>query len=467
MKEFSMTIDGKAVTTRNTFAVINPANEEVFAQSPDCASEQLDLAVDAANRAFTGWREDETLRRQALTECATIIRSYADELAVLFTREQGRTLQDTTEELLASAWWIDEVAEMEVPIDLLVDDETSRVEIGRKPLGVVGAITPWNFPIILAVSKWAPALLVGNTMVVKPSPYTPLTSLFIGELLRDILPPGVLNIVSGGDELGAWMTNHSGIRMITFTGSVATGKKVARAAAQSLKRVVLELGGNDAAIVLPDVDTKQVAGKLFGMAFRQCGQVCIAIKRLYIHADIFSEMVDALREIAEGLRLGDGMEPDTNMGPINNLPQLKRVIDLVEDARQQGAKIKTGGKRLDRPGYFFPPTIVTNVSEGMRLVDEEQFGPVLPVMSFSDIDDVVERANGTVYGLGGSIWTNDLEKGRELAARLDCGTAWINQHHGFRPNIPFGGAKLSGIGIQNGRLGLDELCQLQVIHLAK
>jgi acyl-CoA reductase-like NAD-dependent aldehyde dehydrogenase len=467
MKKFYLTIDGKLVTTKKTFGVINPATEEVFAQAPDCSTKQLNLTVDAASRAFRSWRIDETTRRQALKECATVIRSHSDELAEFFTREQGRTLQDTKAEVLGSAWWIDEVADMEIPNDLLVDDETSRVEMRRKPLGVIGAITPWNFPLILAVSKWAPALLVGNTVVLKPSPYTPLTTLYIGELLCDVLPPGVLNILSGGDELGAWMTNHPYIRMITFTGSVATGKEVAQAAAKSLKRVVLELGGNDAAIVLPDVDPKQVAEKLFPLAFRQCGQVCIAIKRLYIHENIFTEIVDELKKIAEGVKLGDGLEPDTEMGPINNLPQLERVIELTENARQHNAEIVTGGERLDRPGYFFPPTIVTNISEGIPLVDEEQFGPVLPVMSFTNVDDAIERANGTEYGLGGSVWTNDLDQGIELANRLECGTAWINQHLGYRPHIPFGGAKMSGTGLQNGQWGLDELSQLQVINLAK
>ncbi len=263
------------------------------------------------------------------------------------------------------------------------------------------------------------------------------------------------------------MTNHSGIRMITFTGSVETGIKVAQTTASSLRRVVLELGGNDAAIVLPDIDPKQVAGKLYSAAFGNCGQICIAIKRLYVHESIFTEMVDELKKIAESVKLGDGMEADTDMGPINNLPQLERVIELTQDARQHGAEIVTGGERIERSGYFFPPTIVTNISEGIRLVDEEQFGPVLPVMSFANVNEVIERANRTDYGLGGSVWTNDLEQGVELAARLECGTAWVNQHMSFLPNIPFGGAKMSGNGVQNGLSGLDEFCQLQVISIAK
>jgi acyl-CoA reductase-like NAD-dependent aldehyde dehydrogenase len=466
MEEFYLTIDGKAVTTNKTFGVINPATEEVFAQAPDCSRKQLDLAVDAANRAFRSWRKDETARRQSLKECAIAIRSHSEELAELFTREQGRTFQDTKGEVEGSAWWIDEVANMEIPCNLLEDNESNRVEIRRKPLGVIGAITPWNFPIVLAISKVAPALLVGNTMVLKPSPFTPLTILRIGELLWDVLPPGVLNIISGGDELGAWMTNHSGIRMITFTGSVETGIKVAQTTAPSLRRVVLELGGNDAAIVLPDIDPKQVADKLYNAAFGNCGQICIAIKRLYVHENIFTEMVDELKKIAESVKIGDGMEPDTDMGPINNLPQLERVIELTQDARQHGAEIVTGGERIERSGYFFPPTIVTNISEGIRLVDEEQFGPVLPVMSFANVNEVIERANRTDYGLGGSVWTNDLEQGVELAARLECGTAWVNQHISFLPNIPFGGAKMSGKGLQNGQWGLDEFSQLQVISTA-
>jgi acyl-CoA reductase-like NAD-dependent aldehyde dehydrogenase len=304
-------------------------------------------------------------------------------------------------------------------------------------------------------------------MVLKPSPYTPLTTLRMGELFSEVLPPGVLNIISGGDELGTWMTSHPGIDRLSFTGSVATGKKVAHSTASNLKRVTLELGGNDAAIVLPDIDPKQVASDIFNGAFNQNGQACIAIKRLYVHEDIYNEMVDELRKLAEKVVLGDGLDPGVEIGPINNLMQLERVIELTEDAKKHGAEIVTGGKRLDRPGYFFPPTIVTNISDGVRLVDEEQFGPVLPVFPFTNVNEVIERANATDFGLGGSIWTKDLERGIELAAHLECGSAGVNLHTGFHPKIPFGGAKQSGQGIQNGILGLDELCQLQVISISK
>jgi acyl-CoA reductase-like NAD-dependent aldehyde dehydrogenase len=356
---------------------------------------------------------------------------------------------------------------MEIPCDLLVDDETERIEVRRRPHGVIGVISPWNFPVVLATARFAPALLLGNTVVLKPSPHTPLTTLRLGELLRDVFPPGVLNVISGSDELGAWMTRHPGISMIAFTGSVATGKKVAESTASDLKRTVLQLGGNDAAIVLPDVNPSVVAKAIYEGAFGACGQVCMSIKRLYVHELIFDDMVAELRKLAVAARLGNGLEVDTEMGPLNNLAQLERVIELTEDARNHGAEIVAGGKRLDRPGYFFPPTIVTNITDGTRLVDEEQFGPVLPVMSFTNIDEAIARANGTHFGLDGSIWTSNVDRGIELAARLECGTAWVNRHGNFSPHVPFGGAKMSGNSVQNGQLGLDELSQLQVIHLAK
>jgi acyl-CoA reductase-like NAD-dependent aldehyde dehydrogenase len=467
MKKFYLIVDGEKVTTEKTFDVINPATGAVFSQAPDCSLTQLDLAVEAANRAFQSWKFNEAARREALSACAGILRSSAEELGKILTEEQGKTFQQAKGEFEWAAWWIDEVLSMEIPIDVVADNEHQRIELHRKPLGVIGAIMPWNYPIILSISKIAPALLVGNTMVLKPSPYTPLSSLRMGELFSTALPPGVLNIVSGGDELGAWMTGHPGIQKVTFTGSVATGKKVAQSTASHLSRVTLELGGNDAAIVLPDVDRKQIAAEIFDSAFSQNGQACIAIKRLYVHESIYDEMVDELRELAEKVVLGDGLDPDVNMGPINNLAQLERVIELTEDAREHGGRIVTGGKRLNHPGYFFPPTIVTHVTDGVRLVDEEQFGPVLPVIPFADINEIIGRANASDFGLGGSVWTNDLDRGKELAARLECGSAAVNQHTDFHPKIPFGGAKQSGYGIQNGSWGLDELCQLQVISISK
>jgi len=289
----------------------------------------------------------------------------------------------------------------------------------------------------------------------------------MGELLRDVLPSGVLNIISGGNDLGEAMTVHPTVRKISFTGSVATGKKIAQAAASDLKHVTLELGGNDPAIVLPDVDPTEIAGKLFWGAFYNSGQVCIAIKRLYVHESIYPQMVEALAHQAHQAKMGDGLDPATQLGPMNNKMQFERVISLVEDAKRSGGCMVTGGNPRAGSGYFFEPTIVTDISDGVRLVDEEQFGPVLPIMPFSNIDDALERANATHYGLGGSIWTRDVDKGMDLASKLECGTGCVNQHVPLDWYVPLGGTKWSGIGYEHGQLGLEAYTQLQVVRAVK
>jgi acyl-CoA reductase-like NAD-dependent aldehyde dehydrogenase len=315
--------------------------------------------------------------------------------------------------------------------------------------------------------KIGPAFLVGNTVVAKPSPFTPLSSLAVGAALREIVPAGVLNVLGGSDEVGAWMTAHPAVRKISFTGSVPTGKKIMRAAADDLKRVTLELGGNDPAVVLPDVDPAAVAPKLFWGAFTNSGQVCVAIKRLYVHEDVYQPLLASLTALAQQVKVGDGLEPDTQLGPINNKPQFERVKDLVDDARRRGGRTVVGGEPLRRAGYFYPPTLVTDVGEGIRLVDEEQFGPALPVIPFRDLDDALAQANRTHYGLGGSVWTADTRRGEELAQRLECGTAWVNQHLNMSARVPFGGMKWSGVGRENGPWGLDEFCELQVVNVSR
>ena len=467
MNDFTMTIDGRSVPGEGRFGVVNPATGEIFAQAPACSRAQLDAAMDAATRAFADWRGDLERRRQGLAACAEAVKKHLAELGPILTREQGKPLAQASEELVAAAVWLQYTASLEIPVEVLQDDASGRIEIRRRPHGVVGAITPWNFPVLLAVWKLAPALLAGNTLVLKPSPYTPLSTLKLGEILRDALPPGVLNVVSGGDALGAWITEHPAVRKISFTGSGATGKKVAAAAAPDLKRMTLELGGNDAAIVLEDADPRGVAEKLFWGAFTNTGQVCSAIKRLYVHERIAQPLVEALAEVARSVRVGDGLEPGTQLGPLNNAPQFERVIELVEDARRRGGRIVTGGAPRQGGGYFYPPTLVTGITEGTRLVDEEQFGPALPILPFRDLDDAVERANRTTYGLSGSVWSAHPERAAEVAGRLECGTAWVNQHLAVLPNAPFGGAKWSGIGVENGPWGLLGFTEIQTVNIAK
>ena len=467
MSDFTMTIGGNSIAGELVFGVINPATGTVFAQAPECSRAQLDAAMDAAARAFRPWKQDVGVRRAALVACADAIKARIGELAPILTQEQGKPLARAAEELIGAAVWFQYTASLEIPVEVVQDDAKVRIEVRRRPYGVVGAITPWNFPVLLGVWKIAPALLAGNTIVLKPSPYTPLSTLKLGEILCDALPPGVLNIVSGNDQLGAWITAHPAVRKVSFTGSVATGKKVAAACAPDLKRMTLELGGNDAAIVLDDVDPQQLAEKLFWGAFANTGQICGAIKRLYVPEQLEQPIVAALAAIANGVKVGDGMQPDTQLGPLNNKMQFDRVNELVADAKKAGGRCVTGGAPLPGGGYFIPPTLVTGLAEGSRLVDEEQFGPALPILSYRDVDDAVARANDTMYGLSGSVWSSNLARATEVADQLECGTVWVNQHLAIEPNAPFGGAKWSGIGVENGPWGLLGFTELQTLNISK
>ena len=467
MTDVSMTIGGERCAAPSTFGVENPATGEVHAEAPDCSREQLDQAFDAASKAYVDWRTDEDARRAALREAARVLAENAARVAPVLTAEQGKPLGDATMESYAMSYWLTYFADLELPREVIQDDDNAFAEVVRRPMGVVAAITPWNFPLVLAGWKIGPALLAGNTLVLKPSPYTPRSTLLVGEILNEVLPPGVLNVVSGGDELGRWMTSHPVPRKISFTGSTATGKHIAASAAPDLKRVTLELGGNDPAIVLDDVDPAAVAEKLYKGAFDNCGQICSAIKRVYVPESLHDEVVDALTARVAATKVGDGMDPDSELGPIQNRPQYERVCDLVSEAIDGGATATTGGAPVDGPGYFFQPTVLTGASEGLRIVDEEQFGPALPVIPYRDVDDAVARANATMYGLSGSVWSSDPDRAGAVAERLECGTAWVNAHVALGPHQPFGGFKWSGIGVENGPWGLAAYTEIQVQYRAK
>jgi acyl-CoA reductase-like NAD-dependent aldehyde dehydrogenase len=391
----------------------------------------------------------------------------AEKIGPVLTAEQGKPLKDATGEVFGAGIWFKYFAELEIPREVIQDDDAAYAEVVRRPLGVVAAITPWNFPLILASWKIAPALLAGNTLVLKPSPFTPRSTLLLGEILNDVLPPGVVNVVSGGDDLGQWMTSHPTPRKVSFTGSVATGKHVAASAAPDLKRVTLELGGNDAAILLDDVDPAAMADKLYNAAFGNSGQICSAVKRVYVPEAIHDDVVDALAAKVGSVKVGDGMDPESELGPINNKPQFDRVSDLVAEALDQGGTAAVGGAAIEGPGYFFQPTVLTGVSEGTRIVDEEQFGPALPVIPYRDVDDAVARANATSFGLSGSVWGTDLDRAASVAAQLECGTSWVNAHLALAPHQPFGGFKWSGLGVENGPWGLAAFTEIQVQHRPK
>jgi acyl-CoA reductase-like NAD-dependent aldehyde dehydrogenase len=423
--------------------------------------------MSAASAAFPAWRADEAARREALLAAARRLEESAAELAAEITAEQGKPLQQAKYELIGALGWLRYFARLEIPRELIQDDKRARVEVVRRPLGVVAAITPWNFPVSSACMKLAPALLAGNTVVLKPSPFTPLATLRMGELLRAVLPAGVLNVVSGSDALGAWMTAHPAVRKISFTGSVATGKRVAAAAAPDLKRVTLELGGNDPAIVLDDADVEAVADGIFWGAFSNSGQICSAIKRVYAPRPLHAALVDALAARARAVKVGDGRDPSSQLGPITTRPQFERVRELVDDALAHGARAAAGGAALPGSGNFFAPTVLCDVDDGTRIVDEEQFGPALPVVAYRDLEDAVARANRTHFGLAGSVWSADAERAAQVASRLECGTAWVNTHLIQGPSQPFGGFKWSGIGVENGPWGLAGFCELQTLYRAR
>jgi acyl-CoA reductase-like NAD-dependent aldehyde dehydrogenase len=464
---FSMTIDGKPVATEATFDVVNPATGEVEEQAPDCTPDQLDAAMTSAQRAFTSWRKDSEARRMAIIELAKTLVANADELTSALVRESGKPVAVAATEPGICATWLEYYAGMDIPRETLVDDENALIELAHRPLGVVAAITPWNFPLGLAMWKIAPALRAGNTVVIKSSPFTPLAALVMGRIMGEVLPPGVVNTITGGDALGAAMTSHSVPRKVSFTGSVAAGKKVGVSAAADLKRVTLELGGNDPAIVLADADIADAAARLLGTAFFNTGQACALPKRIFAPASKYEEVVEAFASAADSLRVGDPYDKTTNLGPLSTRPQFERVSGLVADAIASGARVAAGGGPVDRPGYFFRPTVLADVREGVRIVDEEQFGPALPILSYDDVDDAVRRANDTEYGLCGSVWSADEERATELAEQLEVGTTFINTHAILPPSVQFGGAKASGLGVENGLPGLLSFTEAQVVHRAK
>lgn len=456
-RDFRMPIGGALEPGAGRLAVIDPAAGMPFAEAPDASPADLDRAIAAARAAFPGWATTPHAQRAALViALAEAVERHADDFAPLLTREQGKPLQEARREVLGLASWLRGTASMALPVTIHEDSPARYCATSHVPIGVVAAIVPWNYPLLLAAFKLGPALVTGNCVVLKPSPFTPLTSLKLGELSQSILPPGVLNVVSGGDELGPWLTAHPGVDKIAFTGSTATGKRVMASAAETLKRVTLELGGNDPAIVMHDVDPERLAPDLFWAAFGNAGQVCVATKRLYVHAAVYGHVRDALVDYAGRVRVGSGLAPDTQIGPINNRAQFLRLIELIEDCRTNGYRFACGGTVPAGPGYFLPPTIIDNPPETARIVQEEQFGPILPMMAFTDYDDAVQRANSGPYGLGATVWSGDVTAGEALADRIMSGNVWINECRPLSPLVPFAGHGQSGFGVENGIEGLME-----------
>jgi hypothetical protein len=464
---YDMLVNGKLTRGSRTLDVVDPATAEVFAACACASREEIEDAVTASAAAFPTWSAtslDE--RRAVLIKMAEAIETNLESIARTLTSEQGKPIGDAQGEVGGAAYFLRYYAGLEIPVEMIEDSEARRIELHRRPLGVVAAIVPWNFPVLTAVNKVGAALITGNTVVVKPAATTPLATLQVAALWRDIVPAGVVNIVTDKNDLGDVLTSHPLVRKVSFTGSTTTGMKVMASGSNTLKRMTLELGGNDSGIVLDDCDPDIVSQQLFDSAFTNNGQVCIALKRLYVHDSQYDAICSKLAEIANATIVGPGSQQGTQLGPVQNRVQFDKLKTLIEETRTAGTII-AGGDSPEGPGYFINPTIVRDIPDNARLVTDEQFGPVLPVMRFSDLDDVVARANDSSFGLGNSVWSSDSERAGAVAAQLDSGTVWINKHGDIGPDTPFAGAKMSGVGIEMGMHGLLEFTQAKVINFSK
>lgn len=462
---FNLVIDGKLVPGAATLDVINPATGKVFMTCARADQTQVAQAIAAAKAAFTTWSKTSVEeRRELLNKIVDAFALRVDEFARLSTQESGKPLPLAIREMKGAVASMRNYALLDLPIEVLKESEAGRILKVRAPLGVVAAITAWNYPMTLIMNKLPPALLAGNTIVVKPAPTTPLTTLLFGAICNEFLPAGVVNVIVDHNDLGGFLTTHPDVAKVAFTGSTATGKKVMASCADTVKRVTLELGGNDAAIVMDDVDVKEVAPKILQGALVNAGQVCLAVKRVYVHESQYDAMCDELASLANQVVVGDGLEQGTQMGPLQNKMQFEKVKEFLLDAHANG-KVIAGGHALKRDGYFIEPTVVRDIPDSARVVREEQFGPIVPVLKYSDVNDVIRRANDTTYGLGASVWGKDVKRASEVAMQLEAGTVWVNKHLELPLEVPFGGAKQSGLGVEKGQEGLEEFTQTRIVNI--
>ncbi|KKO77550.1 aldehyde dehydrogenase family protein [Corynebacterium striatum] len=456
-----------AITVDEGREIINPATEEVVGVAPEGSVEELNAAVERAVQAQKSFAKlSDAERCDLLLKAADAIEASAEPLVELLSREQGKPLKGPNArfEVGACSAWLRATASFESPDYTAVDDDITAT-VHYRPLGVVGAIGPWNWPMMITIWQIAPALRMGNAVVVKPSEYTPLSVLALIKVFNSVLPEGVLQVVTGDGAVGAALTTHADIDKIMFTGSTATGKKIVESSAANLQRLTLELGGNDAGIVLDDADPAAIAGDLFWGAFINTGQTCAAMKRLYVPESLYDAVCEALVEVAKASPMGVGLEEENVLGPLQNKQQFDIVDKLVNAAKDSGARVLLGGDPdYDAPGYFYPTTLVADIDPDNALVVEEQFGPALPIVKYTDLDWAIEQANKLDVGLGSSVWSSNRERALEVAAQLEAGTTWINSHGAVDPRVPFGGIKSSGYGVEFGTEGLKGLAYPQIIN---
>jgi acyl-CoA reductase-like NAD-dependent aldehyde dehydrogenase len=459
-------VNGKRIDSLKSIKISDPVTGEELASVSETQKDGLDRAVEAAKAAFPAWsRKTWNERRDLLRNAMEELKAHTDELCTILTAENGRPYSMAQFEI---TWiletYVPALLQMELPDSTWNETGVGQITKRYVPLGVVALISPWNLLFLLSFTKVLPSLLAGNTVVLKPAVFTPLTVLRAADYIREMLPPGVLNLISGGDDLGPWMTSHPEFQKLSFTGSSETGCKVFASAAPTLKHLTLELGGNDPGIVLPDADPQAIAESLFRSMFALSGQGCVTLKRLFVHESIYPALTEALISCAQHQKLGDGFDPETTLGPIQNRPQFARMETTWEEIREAKTPILyQGGVPSEGAGLFFPVTLLDNPPAEAAYVIQENFGPLRAVIKYQDLDEAVRLANATPYGLGASVWGTDPESLDAVARRLDSGTVWINQHLNVHPNIPFSGHKNSGIGIEFGEDGLKEFCNLQVI----
>ena len=458
----------EAITVADGREVHNPATGELIGRVPVQSIADVDAAIDRAEAAQPAWAalSDEE-RVDYLNKIADAIEANAEALAEILSREQGKPLNGPNArfEVGGCVAWTRVPAGTPLPVEVVVDDGETYAEMHYRPLGVVGAITPWNWPMMIAIWQIIPSLRMGNTVVQKPSEYTTLSGLALNHVINSVLPAGVLETISGAGDLGGHLVQSEKIAKIMFTGSTRTGKKIIEASSGNVKRLTLELGGNDAGIVLDDVDPKAIAEGLFWGAFINTGQTCAALKRLYVPDSIYDDVVNELSAFAAQMPMGVGLEEQNVLGPLQNEMQFNVVDRLVESAKASGARVVMGGNPdREAPGYFYPTTLIADIDPQNELVQEEQFGPALPIIRYTDLDEAIRLANEVEVGLGGSVWSSDRDRARSVAARIEAGTVWINSHGTINPFVPFGGAKQSGYGQEFGVAGRKAVAQPQVIQ---
>ncbi|KAI8949304.1 aldehyde dehydrogenase-like protein [Xylaria longipes] len=457
-------IDGKQRTAGVSEQVVDPRTEELLWDVPVASAQDLDDAVDAANRAFKTWKlTSQAERQKVLQDVADCLRANKDVLAHIHTKETGKSFPMASADVEVAALHFEYYKGITLEDDVQYEDDTVKIVGTYVPIGVMAAISPWNFPMILSSVKVVSALATGNCVIIKPSPFTPYAILKFCELAQSVLPPGVFQALSGGADLGERMTLHPGIHHISFTGTLAVGQRIMRNAAKTMKKVVLELAGNNAAIVCEDAELERVVPSVAAGCFFHAGQVCVASKRVYVHESLYDEFMELFVQEARKY------SPENILfSPLSNRTNFERAKSFLEDSRKNNHDIVIGGEaKADEKGFWIPPTIVAKPPEESLLVQEEQFAPIAPVLTWSDEDDVVARANLDNAGLGASLYTPDLDKARRIAQKLESGSVWINQFERPHYGAYFAGWKLSGFGGELGKHGLYNYCQVQCLHFAK